>query len=248
MGWIEVADGVFRRRYEPCDVTVGVVAGEGGLLLVDTRCGLAEAREVRAQLRELSSAPVRWVVNTHVHFDHVWGNAEFAAPRQLPAAEIWAHRAAVAAMRAAADDPRAAEFRAYLAGRGPEWAARIAELVEVAPDREVEREHTLDLGGGRVVQLRHLGRGHTDGDLVVRVPDAGVVFVGDLVEESGPPAFGADCFPGEWATTLDALVAFAGPGAVFVPGHGEPVGESFVRGQAAHIRALVLEGRVAADG
>ncbi|MFC1417552.1 MBL fold metallo-hydrolase [Streptacidiphilus cavernicola] len=238
MTWIEVAERVFQRRYQPCDVTVTAVVGADGLAVADTRCSLAEARELREHLRELSDAPVRWVVNTHVHFDHVWGNAEFVAPRQLPPAELWAHRAAVAAMRDAADDPETAEFKTHLAGRSEEWAAKIAELVEAVPDHEVDREHVLDLGGGRVLELRHLGRGHTGGDLVLRVPDAGAVLVGDLVEQSGPPAFGPDSFPLDWAPTLDAVLAFGGPDAVFVPGHGDAVGASFVREQAARIRSV----------
>jgi len=86
---IEVGDRVYQRRYDPCDVNVSVVVGSDGLLVADTRCSLAEARELRDHLRELSAEPVRWVVNTHIHWDHVWGNAEFVSPRQVPPAEVW---------------------------------------------------------------------------------------------------------------------------------------------------------------
>lgn len=235
--WREVADRVFQRRYQPCDVTVGVVVGGDGLAVVDTRCSLAEARELREHLRQLSSAPVRWVVNTHVHFDHVWGNAEFAAPRQTPPAEFWGHTATAAAMNRAAEDLEAAAFKAELAGRGPEQAAAMAELVEIAPDRLVSAAHTLDLGD-RAVELRHFGRGHTDGDLVVHIPDADALLTGDLVEQSGAPAFGGDSFPLDWAPTLDGLLAATGPDTVFVPGHGEAVSSDFVRAQRDAIRAV----------
>ena len=235
--WREVADRVFQRRYQPCDVTVAVVVGGAGLAVVDTRCSLAEARELRKHLRQLSTAPVRWVVNTHVHFDHVWGNAEFAAPRQTPPAEIWGHTATAAAMHRAAEDPEAAAFKAEFASRGPEQAAAMAELVEVAPDRLVSAAHTLDLGD-RAVELRHFGRGHTDGDLVVRVPDADALLTGDLVEQSGAPWFGADSFPLDWAPTLDGLLTATGPDTVFVPGHGEAVSSGFVRAQRDAIRAV----------
>ena len=239
-GWREVADRVFQRRYQPFDVTVSVVAGTDGLAVVDTRCSLAEARELREHLRELSPAPVRWVVNTHAHFDHVWGNAEFAAPRQVPPAQFWAHRAAAAELAAAvAGDPEAAAFKAELAAKSPRWAERMAELVEVVPEHTVTTSHTLDLGG-RSVRLLHLGRGHTGGDLVLHVPDADAVLVGDLVEESGPPAFGPDSYPLDWAPTLDALLAStgAGSGTVVVPGHGEAVDVGFVRAQRDRIRAV----------
>ena len=235
--WTEVADRVFQRRYQPCDVTVSVILGADGPAVVDTRCSLAEARELREHLRQLTAAPVRWVVNTHVHFDHVWGNAEFAAPRQTPPAEFWGHTATAAAMNRAAEDPEAAAFKAEMASRGPEQAAAMAELVEIAPDHLVVTAHTLDLGD-RAVELRHFGRGHTDGDLVVHVPDADALLTGDLVEQSGTPYFGADSFPLDWAPTLDGLLAATGPDTVFVPGHGTAVSTGFVRAQRDAIRAV----------
>ncbi|WP_037607179.1 MBL fold metallo-hydrolase [Streptacidiphilus rugosus] len=243
MSWTEVGDRVFQRRYDPCDVSVTVVAGGDGLVVVDTRCSLAEAREVREHLKEISSAPVRWVVNTHVHFDHVWGNAEFVAPRQTPPAQLWGSAEMIAAMRGAATDPEATAFKKSLAERNEVWAAKMAELEEVVPDHEVRGRHDLDLGGGRVVSMRQLGRGHTDGDLVLHVPDANVLLMGDLLEQSGDPAFGPDSFPLDWAPTLDAALALAGPDARFVPGHGESTDAAFVRAQRDAIASVAAECR-----
>ncbi|MEZ0093767.1 MBL fold metallo-hydrolase [Streptacidiphilus sp. EB129] len=234
--WREVADRVFQRRYEPCDVTVGAVVGSEGLLVVDTRCSLAEGRELREHLRQLSAAPVRWVVNTHSHFDHVWGNAEFTAPRLLPPAQLWAHRAAAASMRDSGSDQEAVAFKELMTAKGGTWAAGMAELVEVVPDHLVDLSHTLDLGD-RLVELRHPGRGHTDGDLLVHIPDADALLAGDLVEESGPPALGPDSYPLDWAPTLDAVLAGIGPDTVIVPGHGDPVAPAFVRAQRDRLAA-----------
>ncbi|MEY9942251.1 MBL fold metallo-hydrolase [Streptacidiphilus sp. MAP5-3] len=242
-GWIEVGDRVYQRRYDPCDVTVSVVVGTDGLLVADTRCSLAEARELREHLRALSATPVRWVVNTHIHWDHVWGNAEFVAPRQLPPAEVWGSAQTVTAMRAEATDPEAAAFRERMARRSATWAAKMAELEEYVPDHEVHGAHDLDLGDGRTVSLRHVGRGHTAGDLLLHVPDAGVLLTGDLVEESGPPAYGSDSFPLDWAPTLDAALTLAGPDARYVPGHGATVDAAFVRAQADAIRAVAEQCR-----
>jgi glyoxylase-like metal-dependent hydrolase (beta-lactamase superfamily II) len=107
----------------------------------------------------------------------------------------------------------------------------------------------VDLGG-RIVEVVHPGRGHTGGDAVVRVPDADVVFAGDLVEESGPPAFGEDCWPLEWPATLDLVAGLTSPGTVVVPGHGNPVDQDFVLEQggsigivAESIRELAAGGR-----
>ncbi len=85
----------------------------------------------------------------------------------------------------------------------------------------------VDLGD-RVLELVHPGRGHTGGDLVVRVPDCDLVLAGDLVEESAAPAYGTDCFPFEWPETLDMVVGLLTERTVVVPGHGAPVDKAFV--------------------
>jgi len=91
----------------------------------------------------------------------------------------------------------------------------------------------LDLGG-RHIELIHLGRGHTDSDVVVLVDD--VVVAGDLVEQGAPPSFG-DSFPRDWVATLDVLVGRIN--GVVVPGHGDVVDRSFVLGQRDEIASAV---------
>src|SRR5207253_3483660 len=114
-----------------------------------------------------------------------------------------------------------------------QWGSRDPELAGVLdvtvrpPDHPVLHESTVDIGG-RTVVLRHLGRGHTGGDLVVDIPDAGVVVAGDLVEEGGPPQF-EDAYPLEWPATLAALLDLD-PVSV-VPGHGALCDLPFVRAQ-----------------
>ena len=81
MSWREVADGVFQRRYEPWDVNVCVVRGADGLLVVDTRASHRQADELRSDLGRLGRP--RWVVNTHAHFDHSFGNHRFGAASDL---------------------------------------------------------------------------------------------------------------------------------------------------------------------
>ena len=95
-GWDEVGENVFRKRFNPYDVSVTAVVGSAGVAVVDTRCSLAEAREIKDQLRRLTATPIRWVVNTHAHFDHCWGNAEFVGPRLTPPARIWGHESLAA--------------------------------------------------------------------------------------------------------------------------------------------------------
>ena len=133
--------------------------------------------------------------------------------------------------------------RAGPAGRGGRRDARDrrrpARLAGRPTRPDLRRRATLDLGDRRV-DLRFLGRGHTDHDVVALVPDASVLFAGDLVEEGAPPSFG-DAFPLDWPATLGQLLDLAGEGPV-VPGHGEVVDRDFVAGQLGDV-AFLAEAR-----
>jgi glyoxylase-like metal-dependent hydrolase (beta-lactamase superfamily II) len=227
----EVADRVWVARYDWFDVNVSVVAGAAGLLVVDTNASDRAARTVLADLRRLSSAPLLAAVNTHVHFDHTFGNGVLAAE----GAELVAHENAAAALPAHAAQTRA---RAAEEADGDQRYAELVATEVVVPARTFSSALALDLGD-RVVELVHPGRGHTDGDVVVRVPDADVVLSGDLVEEStardGVPGFGSDCFPMDWPQTLDLVLSLVGPDTVVVPGHGSPVDRDFVQEQRSAI-------------
>jgi glyoxylase-like metal-dependent hydrolase (beta-lactamase superfamily II) len=76
VAWDEVGDGCFRRRYRTFYLNIGVVRGSDALLIVDTRADLRQADELLDELRWFGR-PVRWVVNSHWHFDHVFGNQRF---------------------------------------------------------------------------------------------------------------------------------------------------------------------------
>ncbi len=223
----EVADRVWVARYEWWDVNVSIVEGEEGLLVVDTNTSSRAAREVIADLRRLSSAPVVGIVNTHEHFDHTFGNHTFR--EELGAVPITAHEEAAANMV-----PRGRARQALAATLPDPREAEIVDTELLAPDQTFSSVLALDLGG-RGVELVHPGRGHTAGDLVVRIEDADVLLTGDLVEESGMPGFGADCFPMEWPLTLDLVHSLAGPGTVVVPGHGAPVDLDFAQEQRSAI-------------
>jgi glyoxylase-like metal-dependent hydrolase (beta-lactamase superfamily II) len=168
------------------------------------------------------------VVNTHHHFDHCFGNAT------LRTAGVWGHVRCAEHLR---EHGEALRHRA-----AEEYAALAAELADVtiAPPEHLVHDHTEFDVGGRPVVLRYAGRGHTDNDLAVHLPDAGTTVTGDLVEAGAPPAFG-DSWPLEWPTTLADLLKFSasrGADTVFVPGHGDPVDATYVRGQHAGLAEL----------
>jgi glyoxylase-like metal-dependent hydrolase (beta-lactamase superfamily II) len=119
----------------------------------------------------------------------------------------------------------------------PELAGDLAEVVLDPPDRTFDGDSAiLDFdAGGRLIELRHLGRGHTDNDIAVLVPDADVLFAGDLVEADAPPYFG-DGYPIEWPATVERLVELVS-GAV-VPGHGTVGDRAFVVRSMVEIRTI----------
>lgn len=223
--WREIGEGVFVRRHQSLDLNVGLVVGSSLCAVIDTRLSHVQARDLVAAVRRVTALP--WlVVNTHGHYDHCFGNAMFAP------AEIWGHERAVVMLAEHGEIKRQA------------FARSMPDLDEVRitpPNRTLDTEMTLDLGG-RLVRLRHLGLGHTDNDIVVEVPDAAVVFAGDLVEEGAPPVFN-DSFPLDWPSTLDVLAAaVTGP---VVPGHGDVVDRAFVQAQAALLAEIATATRAA---
>lgn len=208
--------GVFRRRYDSFDLDVGAVIGEDGVLVVDTRASHHQADQFREELRTLTSLPVRWVVDTHYHWDHTFGNARFSG------AEIWGHVACRDALARLGDDMKEGA-KAWLP---PEQHAEIDEVVITPPTHTFATRVSIDIG--REVVLTHHGLAHTNSDVVISVPDASVSFVGDIVEESAPPNFG-DSFPLTWPLTL--RLAIDEMHGTVVPGHGDVVDLAFVRHQ-----------------
>jgi glyoxylase-like metal-dependent hydrolase (beta-lactamase superfamily II) len=235
--WRQLGEGVFVRRHESYDLNVGLVVGDGACLVIDTRASHAEARDLVGAIRRITAHP--WVVvNTHAHFDHYFGNAVF-----LPA-PIWGHERCAEVIALHGEEHR----RQLIAGGGP--AGELSEVAVRAPDRVFTTSATVDVGG-RMVALHHLGRGHTDNDIVVSVPDAGVVFAGDLVEQGAPPAF-EDSFPLDWPSTTRGLLALVT--GLVVPGHGDIVAGAFVEAQrqelatlAALVKCAFAEGRPPGD-
>jgi len=227
-GFTEVADRVWVARHAWLDVNVTVVEGERGLVVVDTLTSQAAGRRLVEDLRRLRRADVVAVVNTHEHFDHTFGNGAFReAYGEVPihAHEVAAERTVYAGVRIKErfeidwDDPYRADVLA----------------TEIVPaDQTFSSVRVIDLGD-RQVELAHPGRGHTAGDAVVRVPDADIVLAGDLVEESGPPAYGLDCHPLEWPGTLDVDLNLMASDTVVVPGHGALVDRDFVEQQRQDI-------------
>jgi glyoxylase-like metal-dependent hydrolase (beta-lactamase superfamily II) len=221
--WTEIGDRVFVRRYEFYDQNIGVVLGGDDVLLIDTRSTHVQAREIVDDLRELTTKPVTIVIDTHGHFDHAFGNHVFRP------ATIWGHVGCGPFLQRTGD-----VRRARVAAEMPEIAADLAEVVIDPPDRTFSETAFLDLGDRRI-ELRHLGRGHTDHDIVIGIPSAAVLFAGDLIENGAVPFYN-DGYPLDWPETALRIAELSV--GVVVPGHGDNGDRRFVEDQAAAIAAI----------
>ncbi len=139
--WDQLAEGVYRRNYEFLDFNVGLVVGADGALVVDTRASKVEAAEILRDVREVTSVPVRWAVDTHWHWDHAFGNSEFTD------ATIWGH---VECSRVLAE--RGEEAKREVAVRYPDKRDEFMAVEIRLPDMVFTDEQTLDLGD-RTVEL-----------------------------------------------------------------------------------------------
>jgi glyoxylase-like metal-dependent hydrolase (beta-lactamase superfamily II) len=223
--WEQLAEGVHRCRLPFLDVTIGLVCGRTGTLLIDTGTTLAEANAINADIAEIADCPVSHIVLTHNHFDHILGASAFAGAAVYCAPEV---------AQAIADHTADLYAHAMRYGADPdEVASAIAALL---PPEHLVHDAELDLGG-MTVTITHPGRGHTRHDLIaIADGEPAVVFCGDLVEESGDPAIGPQSDLAAWPATLGCVVEAGGPAAVFVPGHGSVVDADFIERQRRWLR------------
>lgn len=197
----------------------GVVEGRAEALLVDTLFDLPHTRRMLGAVARAVPSPIRRVVNTHHNGDHCWGN------QLLPDAEIIGHRLCADEMRKFAPEVLESLRRAPVdASTRPAIRALQGLMTEfdfsgirVTPPTTVFDDRlTVDVGGVRA-DLLYVGPAHTAGDVIVHLPDEGVVFTGDVLFRG--------CAPIGWEGTYDkwiaALELVAGLGCeTIVPGHG----------------------------
>ncbi|HWC20552.1 MAG TPA: MBL fold metallo-hydrolase [Terriglobales bacterium] len=203
----QVGNGVYAAISSHAGGNSGFIIGDNGVLVVDTFINQAPARDLLAEIRKLTNLPVKYVVNTHYHLDHVAGNAVFTET----GAAVIAHRNERAWVRT----ENLKFFQQNGATPTDEQRAQVAALVEP----QIAYDHVLEVNlGSRLARVVYLP-GHTGGDSVVFVPDANVVFAGDLAWNQRIPNL-IDATTSDWIETLNRMLA-AHPAARFVPGHGD---------------------------
>jgi len=190
----------------------GVVIGDDGVLVIDTfitadasgNLSNHAAEQLLAEVRKLTKLPVKFVVNTHYHLDHVGGNNVFVQTGAVVLAQRnvrrWIHTETEKMIGAALK---------------PEQRAFIEALAEPA----IGFNEGVDLYlGSRPIEVRTFP-GHTGGDSVVLIPDAKVIFTGDLFWRNTLPNL-VNASTKQWIESLDTLISKS-PDYTFVPGHGD---------------------------
>lgn len=219
---------------------LGFIVGDEAVAVIDTGGSAAQGRALLGAVAAATDKPIRYVVNTHMHPDHVFGNAAF---EDSGATFVGAARlpGALAARR-----------DSYLRGNRPLLGEALAgEVRIIAPTLLVEANLTLDLGG-RKLELRAWPVAHTDNDLTVFDPLTKTLFAGDLVFLDHIPAL--DGSIEGWLAVMDALASI--PAARVVPGHGPASARwpdalapqrRYLAAVAADVRGLIEQGATIAE-
>ena len=247
----KIGDGVFFATGTGLMTTMSnsmVIVNPDHLMLIDTSVTPAAARALVAQIKEeISPRPIKYVFNSHYHFDHAHGNQIFGDDveiigheyiRQMHQSNVLQQRtnrsfseglpAQIADMKQRIAKASDAKERAQLETAMGVTAAHAKAIQEVKPKPpNVTFTDVMTLHkGGREVEVLFLGRGHTGGDTMIFLPAERIVFTGDFFE--GRPGAGVlsylgDAFIDEWPASLERLKALDFD--IIVPGHGAPLKE-----------------------
>ena len=228
---VELATGVYARLHEGL-TNGGIIVGDEGVLLVDSLRVPSFARHLIEDVRKLTDKPIRYVIDTHSHWDHSWGNEEF------PDSTIIGH----ANCRAEMLDLEAREWwMNRVVSSGESWSEE-AKTVNVTPPNLTFDEKMSLYFAGRRIDLLYLGRAHTSGDVFIHLPDDRLLFTGDVAQDGGVP-FMLDGYLEDWVGTDTRLTDL--DCERFMAGHG-PIGEPPALLEARDFIATLVEGTRAA--
>jgi cyclase len=256
----KVADGVRVAVAAPAykvNSNTAIIESDDGVVIVDTHSKPSAARVIVEALRDITTKPVRYVVNTHFHWDHWHGNEVY--PAVYPGAEIITNQLTREAMvrkglKRIQDHVRQmpaeiAQLKASIAKAGGDgererlrsdlrmaesYLAEVTALKPALPTMAFERTMKL-YRRDREIHLLYLGRAHTEGDVFVYLPKEKVVITGDAL--IGWTPYMGDGYPEDWAGTLDRLAEL--DFTHIIMGHGEPAGREWLGTFRGYVHDMV---------
>ena len=255
-----VADGVHAAIAAPAykvNCNTAIIESDGGVIVVDTHSKPSAARVIIERIRTMTSKPVRYVINTHFHWDHWHGNEAY--PAAYPDAEIVTNQITREAMRlkglkriqdhirqvpaeianleqelgrAANSGEREKLTEQLRLAKG--YLAEVSALKPALPT--VTFEDTMRIyRRDRELQLMHLGKAHTEGDVFIYLPKEKIVITGDALIAWTP--YMGDGYPESWAATLDRLAQL--DFTHMIMGHGEVAGRDWLTTFRAYVADMV---------
>ncbi len=222
----KLAEGVWAFVGESGGANSGFIVTDDGVVVVDSQGPKALALLLKRKIREVTDKPVVYVINTHYHGDHTFGNQYFPE-----ANAIIAHENSRRAMIKRDAEQRERFTRFF----GP---GSLKGFVLTPPGVTFARRLTMH-EGGRTIELVYAGvKAHTDGDVFVVLPKEKVVFAGDVLYNNRLPVLD----DGDTSGALSALERLSATHArIFVPGHGDVTGPKGVASYAGYLKALRTE-------
>lgn len=273
---IQIADGIYLYRTASYGevgldgnsivIISNSVSEGGGVLVFDTNGTPSAAAAVLADLKTLTSQPVRYVVNSHWHWDHWYGTEVYT--RAFPGVQVIAHEKTKAMMAGPAIEFNKPGLDAQLPGYIAQLEQRIAKaegatpppanlpqlkqgladatfflaqktsVTHTLPTLTYTSKHVITLGG-REVQLLNVDRAVTPGDTFLYLPKEKIVISGDVLVN--PVSFALSSYPAGWIKTLEYIDSL--DASIIVPGHGEPLrDEKLLKATTAVMKELVKRG------
>lgn len=212
-GLTRVADNVYTyagvRNGSPANsfgANAGIVIGRDGIVVIDTLVSAKEAQRFFADIRKITVKPIRYVINTHYHLDHAWGNSEFVKQGAVGIAQT--------------ADGKTMERNGPEALKGGAAFGLTPEALEgteiVIPQISFSERMAIDLGDERI-ELIHPAPSHTAGSLLVYLPGKHILFAGDILFTDYHPYLAEGDLSG-WIKTLEQIEAM--DVETIIPGHG----------------------------
>lgn len=222
----KVSDGIFTiTRGSVVNSNTTFIVSDEGVLVIDTRPNPDEALKVLKEIRKITSKPIKYVINTHFHGDHVFGN------------QIFAEASAIIAQK---------NVRLFLEGKTGEnhlalfkkmGTPGLEDTKIIIPN--ITYEKSLDIIFGRFnLELKHLGKGHTNSDTIIYIPGEKILIAGDLVFNRKIP-FAGHAFISEWIKSLEYLEKI--DANTIIPGHGDVGDKNIIKKMKQYLMELKSE-------